>query len=163
VVVTKPIRPARRPGGVQRPVLSLLIAAALVAACASAAAPSTPAPSAGSVVGDWILTGGTIDGAAAPAFEDQRITLTITGSQIGGIAACNHYGGEIIMGADGLHLENLMQTEMACQEPAMAAEAAYMTALARVRQLVRDGDELVGRGDGVELRFAALVPQPSAE
>ncbi len=116
------------------------------------------------MVGDWVLTGGSIDGDDAPVLADHRITMTITGSRIGGSAACNTYGGEITMGADGLHLDNLAQTAMACVEPAaMAAEAAYMAALARVREIVREGDELVARGDGVELRFAALAPPPTAE
>jgi len=115
------------------------------------------------VVGDWVLAGGSIDGVDAPVLDDHRITLTITGSRIGGTAACNSYGGEISVGGDGLHLENLAQTEMACEEPAMAAETTYMAALARVRQIARDGEELLARGDGVELRFAALAPPPTAE
>ena len=45
----------------------------------------------------------------------------------------------------------------------MAAEAAYMAALSRVREIVRDGDDLVARGDGIELRFEALAPPPTAE
>ena len=81
------------------------------------------------MVGDWVLTGGSIDGEDAPVLPDHRITMTITGSQISGSAACNGYGGEITRGADGLHLENLAQTAMACADPAMAAEAAYMAAL----------------------------------
>ena len=89
--------------------------------------------------------------------------MTITGSTIGGSAACNGYGGEIVMGADGLHLENLMQTEMACAEPAMTAEATYMAALGRVREIFWDGRELIARGEGVDLRFAALPPPPTAE
>jgi heat shock protein HslJ len=114
-------------------------------------------------MGDWVLTGGSIDGGDAPVLPDHRITMTITGSRINGTAACNGYGGEIIMGADGLHLENLGQTAMACEDPAMAAEAAYMAALTRVREIVREEDVLVARGDGVELRFEALAPPPTAE
>ena len=45
----------------------------------------------------------------------------------------------------------------------MAAEAAYMAALVRVREIVRDGDELVARGDGVDLRFTGLAPPPTAD
>ncbi len=110
-----------------------------------------------------MLTGGSIDGGDAPVLPDHRITMTITGRRINGTAACNGYGGEITMGADGLHLENLGQTAMACEDPAMAAEAAYMAALSRVREIVRDGDDLVARGDGIELRFEALAPPPTAE
>ena len=142
----------------------LLFVVALLAACSAVqAAPSAPGATDGEIVGDWLVTGGSIDGVDAPVLDDHRITMTITGSTINGIAACNHYGGEIMMADDGLHLENLAQTEMACDEPAMAAESAYLGALSRVRQIRRDGVELLGLGDGVELRFAALAPPPTAE
>ena len=148
----------------RRPTIFLLALAALLAACGTdQAEPSDPGASGGAVIGDWVLTGGSIDGDDAPVLEDHRITMTITGSSIGGTAACNSYGGEIAMGADGLHLENLAQTEMACEEPAMAAEAAYLAALGRVREIVRDGEDLVARGDGVELRFAMVPPPPTAD
>jgi heat shock protein HslJ len=148
----------------RRATIALLALAGLLAACgASQSDPSDPEASDGGVIGDWVLTGGSIDGDDAPVLPDHRITMTITGSTIGGSAGCNSYGGEITMGADGLHVDNLLQTEMACEEPAMAAEAAYMAALVRVREIVRDGEELVARGDGVELRFAALPPPPTAE
>ena len=148
----------------RRSLIFTLALVALMSACgADQAGPSEPGASADEVVGDWVLTGGSIDGADAPVLEDHRITMTITGSTIGGSAACNSYGGEIVMGADGLHLGNLMQTEMACAEPAMTAEATYMAALGRVRELFWDGEELIARGEGVDLRFTALPPPPTAD
>jgi heat shock protein HslJ len=153
-----------RPCGMQRTILTNLALMVLLAACGAAQNPSAPDASGGAVVGDWVLTGGSIDGVDAPVLEDHRITMTITGSHVGGTAACNTYGGEIAMRADGLHFDNLFQTEMACvDQAAMAAEAAYMAALARVREIVRDGEELVARGDGVDLRFEALPPPPTAD
>jgi len=115
------------------------------------------------VVGDWVLVGGSIDGVDALILEDHRITLMIDGSQIGGVAACNQYGGEITVAGDGLHLANLGQTAMGCEEPAMSAEVAFMGALARVREIRRDGAELVTAGDGIELHVEALEPPPTAE
>jgi heat shock protein HslJ len=153
--------PRGRPGGMHRS-LGILFTI-LLTACGAGQAPTEPPPSDAPVIGDWVLVGGAIDGVDAPVLEDHRITMTITGSTISGIAACNHYGGEIVMGADGLHLENLAQTEMGCEEPAMSAESAYLGALARVRQIARDGDQLVAHGQDVELRFAALAPPPTAE
>ncbi len=148
----------------RRSILPTLALTVLLAACGGdQAGPSDPGPSSGPVVGDWVLTGGSIDGADAPVFPDHRITMTINGRTVGGSAACNSYGGEIAMGADGLRLDNLMQTEMACEEPAMTAEATYMAALGRIREIFRDGEELVARGEGVELRFAVLPPPPTAE
>ncbi|MGH2401543.1 MAG: META domain-containing protein [Candidatus Limnocylindria bacterium] len=140
-----------------------MISVLLLAACGAGRGPTAPTPSDGPVTGDWVLVGGTIDGLDAPVLDDHRITLSITGSTIGGVAACNHYGGEITMEGDGLQLMNLGQTEMACEEPAMSAESTYLGALVRVRQIAREGDALVASGDGVELRFDALPAPPTSE
>ena len=148
----------------RRSIIPLLALAGVVAACgADQAGPSDPGASGGAVIGDWVLTGGTIDGNDSSVLEDHRITMTIAGSQISGTAACNHYGGELTVDADGLQLGELNQTLMGCEEPAMTAETAYLAALGRVREITRVGDELVARGDGVELRFAALLPPPTAD
>lgn len=157
----------RRPAAMRRLKISMPtsvpVLAVLLAACAAGQGSSQPDPSDAPVVGDWVLTGGSIDGVDAPVLEEHRITLTITGSQIGGVAACNHYGGEITVGANGLVIENLGQNLMGCEEPAMRAESVYVGALPRIRQIEREGEELVALGDGVELRFAALEPPPTAE
>ncbi|MEO7295438.1 MAG: META domain-containing protein [Candidatus Limnocylindria bacterium] len=142
---------------------SVLVLVVLLAACAADQGRTQPAASDAPVVGAWVLTGGSIDDVEAPVLDEHRITLTITGSQISGVAACNHYGGEISVGADGLRIEDLGQTDMGCEEPAMSAESAYVGALLRVRAIEREGEELVATGDGVELRFAALEPPPTAE
>ncbi|MDQ3690636.1 MAG: META domain-containing protein [Chloroflexota bacterium] len=150
----------------QRTITPLFLLTALLAACGAGQAPTDPPGSSASdelVVGDWVLTGGSIDGRDAPVLENHRITLTISGGRIAGTAACNSYGGEIRMGEDGLRMENLAQTEMACEDPAMTAEAAYLGAMTRIRQITRDGEELVARGDGVDLRFAALPAPPTSD
>ena len=145
----------------QRSIATLALMLVL-AACGTDQAPDDPGAPGGPVVGDWVLTGGSIDGIDASVLEDHRITMVITGSRIGGTAACNSYGGDLVMRADGLHVDNLSQTAMGCEEPAMSAEAAYLAALGRVREIGRDGGELVARGIGIELRFAALLPPPTA-
>jgi heat shock protein HslJ len=45
----------------------------------------------------------------------------------------------------------------------MASESAYTAALSAIRQIGRDGDELVLVGPDVELRFVALPPPPTAD
>ena len=52
---------------------------------------------------------------------------------------------------------------MAGSTLAMRAEQMFTGALTRVRDILREGDELVARGNGVELRFDPLLPPPSAE
>ena len=147
-----------------RPTFGMLLAL-LLTACGAGQAPTVPPPRSSDepVAGDWVLVGGTIDGVDAPVLDDHRITLSITGSTIGGISGCNHYGGEVTMEADGLHVTNMAGTDMACAEPAMSAESTYLAALARVRRLARAGDALVASGDGVELRFDALRAPPTSE
>jgi len=141
--------------------MQILVVIALTA-CGSTG--GTPSPSGSlDVEGSWQLASGRTDAGEVPILEDHPITLTLEGTQIGGRAACNSYGGRVVAGNGGLRLDSLSQTQMACEEPAMAAEFAYMTALGLVREIVRDGEELVARGEGVELRFASLPPPPTAE
>lgn len=104
-----------------------------------------------------------MDGARLEQVEDHRVTLIIEGTEFGGIAACNHYAARAVMGADGLRLDGLGMTEIGCRDDALALESAYVEALMRVRQLERDGGELVATGDGVELRFIGLEASPTAE
>ena len=155
----------RRPAAMRRlrMLTSVLVLAVLLAACAADQGSPQPDASDAPVGGAWVLTGGSIDGVEAPVLDEHRITLTINGSQIGGVAACNHYGGEITVGVDGLKIDDLGGTAMGCADPAMAAESAYMGALSRVRLIEREGEDLVVQGDGVDLRFAALEPPPTAE
>jgi len=133
-----------------------------VAGCSA----STPAPSAGGGVdatGDWQLTSGVMDGAPFPVVPDAPITLTVTGTQIGGRSACNHYGGEIVVENGNVRLRVSSMTEMACLEPAMAAEAAFHAAIGRIAGATRAGDRLILSGPDVELTFDRMAAVPIAE
>jgi heat shock protein HslJ len=142
-------------------VVVALVAALSVVGCRSTSVDGTDGPAA--VDGDWQLASGTVDGAAFPVVVEAPITLTVTGTTIGGRAACNLYSGA--MSADGsAPLFRLMSmTEMACDAPVMAAEAAFLAAIARVEGTTRDGDRLTLSGPGVELVFDRLRPPPVAE
>ena len=134
----------------------------VVGACATGA----PAPSAAGPVdvsGDWQLASGTLDGGPFPMVDDAAVTLTVDGTQIGGRSACNHYGGEIVVKAGQPRFNVSSMTEMACDDPVMAAEAAFLTALPRVVGAARNGDRLTLTGPGVELVFDRLAPIPLAE
>lgn len=156
-----------------RTVLALLLLTATVAACAGTTpSPSAPGPSqpggtepGGGIdaTGDWLLTAGTVDGAALPLDPKWPVTLSVEGSRIGGTSACNSYGADIVVAAGELRLGDVSMTLMGCEEPVMAIESAYVAALARVRQATRDGDALILAGDGVELRFEPIPPIPTAD
>jgi heat shock protein HslJ len=58
------------------------------------------------------------------------ITLQITGDQIGGSAGCNNYsGGVTVDGPQTITVGPLASTMMACEEPILNQEAAYLAAL----------------------------------
>lgn len=162
-------------------ILLLLGLTFLLAACAGAASSASPAPSptadpdpsadpssgggTGMIdgTGDWRLVSGTNAGAPIPLVPGSDITMTVDGSQISGRSACNQYGGDIIVANGQVQFGPLFMTEMACEEPVMASEAAYHAALAGVRAATRDGDTLTLTGDGVELIYERLAPPPTAD
>ena len=113
--------------------------------------------------GSWQLRSGSLNGRAVPRLDDHPITLTISGSEIGGAAACNQYGGRFEMRGGRLTIQDLALTAMGCEEPVASAEAVYTAALGSVEALARDGDELVLSGPNVELRFAPVADPPTAE
>ena len=136
-------------------ILATVVMSIVLGACdTSAPDPSGAGPV--DVTGHWQMTSGTIDGVVLAVLDDAPITLSVTGTQISGRAACNQYGGEVTV-EDGRPRFSLTSiTEMACPEPAMAAEAAFTAALPRVVDAARDGDRLTLSGPGVELAFDRL-------
>jgi heat shock protein HslJ len=136
----------------------------LVAVTACAEASPTASPGDGDPQGSWELVAGTVNGEPVPILDEYRITLVLEGSRIGGTSACNSYGGELSVEGGRLRIVDLAQTAMACvDEGAMTAEAIYMTGLGAADSIALDGDELLVRGPGVELRFMELAPPPTAD
>jgi heat shock protein HslJ len=158
----EPVSTAARQLAMNRLVTAIVVVAALaVLGCNPQYTPQTAAPV--SLEGDWQLASGTVDGAPFPIVADSPITLSVQGTQIGGRAACNLYGGTLSVVDGGPRLSMTSMTEMACEEPVMAAEAAFIDVLPRIRGAARDGDKLTLTGEGVELGFERLAPPPVAE
>ncbi len=170
--------PTRTP----RRLITLAAALALtVAACGGAvddpgADPGTdPAPGGpaadqdAGLDGEWRLVEGQGPEGRVPIPDDAAITLSIDGTDWGGTAACNSYGGSVTVDEDGqVSLAGFAVTEMACPEPGlMDAEAAYLAALtqvdtARIEPDQDDEDHLVLTGPEVRLRFAPVAPVADA-
>jgi heat shock protein HslJ len=129
----------------------VLASAVVVVGCTPRETPATAGPV--SLEGDWHLASGTVDGAPFPIVAESPITLTVQGTEITGRAACNQYGGTLSVVDGGPRLSMTSMTEMACEEPAMAAEAAFSAALPRVTAAARDGERLTLTGQGLELVF----------
>jgi len=147
-----------------RPVIAALVALLVVAACGGTTgttAPSAP-PAALEPDGPWQLVEGTVGGQPLALIEDARVTLNVEGSNVSGQAACNQYFGELAFEAGQVSTAGFGQTEMACAEPVMALEAAYLSALAKIESAHMDGPVMVLTAPGVELRFERLQPPPTA-
>jgi heat shock protein HslJ len=118
---------------------------------------------AASLDGQWQLQAGTNQGQPIPIVAGSRITLNIDGTQVGGSAACNMYGGTIQVEGSSVAISALSMTEMACQENLMASEAAYLAALPRVTTVALSGETLVLSGPAVELRYTPVAPVADAD
>lgn len=138
-----------------RPLIVATLVALVAAACGLGPV--------GDLDGEWILQDATVGGQALQLVEGARVSLRIDGSEIGGTAACNHYGGELDRGGDRITIGALSMTEMACDEPLMALEAAYLDGLSRVDSAGREADQLRLTGPATELAFTLLQPTPDAD
>jgi heat shock protein HslJ len=137
----------------------LVLLAALVAACGGAGTTTTGAGL--SLVNNWELLEGTVDGVPIPE-GDFRITLLMENGTVGGVAACNSYGGQYTADDAFLSFGLMGQTEMACAEPAMSAESTFLNALSRVESYVVAAEQLTLSGEDVSLVFAAIPPIETA-
>jgi heat shock protein HslJ len=87
------------------------------------------------------------------------VSLEFADGSVSGRSACNSYFGDYTADDDGsLSFGALGGTEMACEEPLMALEAAYLSALSDVTGFSLDEGALTLRGGEVALTFFEEVP-----
>jgi heat shock protein HslJ len=113
--------------------------------------------------GAWKLTSGRGSDGRVPLIADYPITLTVSGENVSGAAACNSYGGAITPAGSSFKVSVASMTEMGCADRVMRSQDAYISALSQTDSVVRDGDTLTLRGVTAELRFALLPPPPTAD
>lgn len=124
----------------------------------------------GPLDGAWVATAGTVDGTPVTLIDTHDITLNVTTAadpataEVGGTAACNHYGGTAEVGDGTIAFGAMMSTEMACEPfEAMELEQLYLRSLLDVTSYAVAGDTLTLTGPDVEWRFDRLPPVPTAE
>lgn len=81
---------------------------------------------------DWRADQVWMDGAMAGIANGIDVTLRMDGGQANGIAGCNSYFGGYTLDGAALTFGPLGATEMACPEPRMTIESAWLTALGSV-------------------------------
>jgi len=128
--------------------LVLVLAGSLAAAgCGGDDDEADPLPLEGTA---WTL----VSGVEAPA--DATPTLTLEEGAASGFGGCNTFRGGYEVDGESISVGPLAATLMACEEPKMAAEGAYLPALEAADAWAVSDGELVLSSDGEEtLRFSA--------
>ena len=90
---------------------------------------------------EWVLT--SLNGNEPIA--GSTVTLKFEKDQLGGSGGCNSYGGKYTVGSDGkLSVSEVVQTEMACMDPAgvMEQESQFGQTLTQAASFQMNGDNL---------------------
>jgi heat shock protein HslJ len=134
------------PGGFERLEVemkrySLFILALLALVLAACQPGQGGGASGGEISGvEWKLS--QLNGSAPIAGRD--VTLKIDGTQAGGNAGCNGYGGTVALDGAKVSFSELMQTEMACMDPVgiMDQETAFLQTLSQAASFSATADRL---------------------
>jgi heat shock protein HslJ len=100
---------------------------------------------------EWELTRSSvgIDAGKRPTFE-------LDDDAGSGQAPCNRWNGQVDVDHETIEIRNIAQTMMACEEPIMRADQAYVTALEKVDTVeVSDKRMVLSNGNGLRLEFRA--------
>lgn len=110
------------------------------------------------LVGAWVLASATTADGALGLIPESPVSLDVTEDlQVSGQSACNRYAGAVEVAGPAVTFGPLASTLMACEEPVMAVEAAYLAALGAVEEGVRSADTLTLTGPDTELTFELQV------
>lgn len=137
------------------PFLAASAVALFVSACASS--PSANAPDLSSTA--WTAT--SINGAAVVGETAPR--LQFGGEyRVFGSTGCNRFFGIYEQDGAALYLRGLASSRMACDEPVMAQETAYMAILGAANGFTATpGQSLVVQAaDGRTVSFVSAAPEP---
>ncbi len=104
---------------------------------------------------EWVL-----DAASAGALVDEvpdqsRVDLQFQDGQFRGRSACNNYGGDYQADDGTISFGQMQMTAMACDDPVMALESAYLEALGAATGFQISDAGLVLTGGQVALTFTS--------
>ncbi len=89
------------------------------------------------------------------ALEGTPVTISFSQSGVSGNGGCNSYGGSFQYDANTITISQVIRTLMACEQPIMDQEDAYLNALASASTFQIDGSQLQITYDGGVLTFSA--------
>jgi heat shock protein HslJ len=130
---------------------------ALVAAC-------TPGPGSGGQLEatKWVLNAVSIGGVLTVVPDDEYVDAEFDSRRVSGFGGCNTYDAFYQAGARTLFVTQPRSTLMACAQPSMDLETAYLAALNNSRSFTeRAGELVIFDGDrNTILRFDAAPRNP---
>ena len=142
--------------------LHTILLALMLLAC-STACTAAPAVKTGLKDVAWKLeTYLDAQGQAVNALPDSEVTLEFSADQVNGSAGCNRYFASYTLAGQKLTLGPAGATMMACDEPRMAQESAFLAALGQVVSYrIQSGKlELLDAAGKVQLVMTELKPLP---
>ncbi len=111
----------------------------------------------------WVLDGASTSGLVGAVPLGARVTLSFADARAHGTAACNSYGGAYRASEDGsLSFDAFAVTLMACAQPLMTLESAYLDVLAGVSsfEIGGAGDLKLSNGQSTLTFTRAVSPEP---
>jgi len=139
--VRRPTTTTRRPTTTTTRRMARLAAVALVGVAGLAACGSDDSGESGDLTGTtWVLT--ELDGEPLP--DGVTVDLTFDGERVAGSSGCNQYNSAATFEDGAVSVEPaIASTMMACEQPAMDVEVAYLTALTEVTTYTVEGSTLM--------------------
>jgi heat shock protein HslJ len=141
----------------QRLIVTLIVAPLVLVACGGSddGSSSGGSTSPADLNGTWVLDGSSIDALSADAPSGTDVTITFADGNANGSAGCNTFSGSYEAADDGsLTFGPLASTMMACDDPVMTLETAYLGALGNVSSFSVEGDLTLSAGS-MTLTYAA--------
>jgi heat shock protein HslJ len=106
----------------------------------------------------WVLDASSIAALVEQAPADARVDIAFEAAEASGTSGCNSYRGEYTVEGDGIEFGAFAATQMACEQPLMDLEAAYLAALGDVSAFEVGGGNLSLTGGGVSLSYVEEPP-----
>ncbi len=110
---------------------------------------------------DWVLDDASLGSLVAKVTPDVHIDLRFEGDQVGGSSGCNTYGASFQAIGGTISFGPFRSTAMACEQPVMALESAYLRALEGSTAYEVAGATLHLTGGAAALTFTKTTPSPS--
>lgn len=135
-----------------------------LAACSTAGSTATPGGGSGGTIDgtSWILKTYDVSGTATAVPSGSTVDAHFAGVRVNGFSGCNSYAGPAIVSGATIKIGPLAGTQMACQEPAMTLEQAYLAALGKAATFTATSDALTmfDSGGKTLLTYAAAAANP---